>query len=122
VEFVKTPIKKAKAGKGPVTEDRTIPVWLQATRSFYIKLNRVATECGFSRYDTLNQGLDALLRETRKRQSPLNKAIKTESQTESFRKTMGQVSRKYWATLTPEQKRVRAQKSARARWSKKRPQ
>ena len=116
---MKKPVKKTVAKAARVTEDRTIPVWLQATKTFYKKLNRVATECGLSRYDTLTQGLDALLRETQKQQSPLNKAIRLESQTDAFRKTMGQVSRKYWATQTPEQKRARAQKSAQARWGKR---
>ena len=82
-----------------------MPVWLHATRSFYLKRNRVAAECGLSRYDTLTRGLDELLRETSRQQSPLNKKIKSEGQRESFRKTMGEVSRKYWATLTPEEKR-----------------
>jgi hypothetical protein len=71
-------VKKPTKKKMPtaVKDDRSMPVWLQATRSFYVKLNRVATECGHSRYDTLTRGLDALLRETRKQQSPLNKKIK----------------------------------------------
>ena len=114
-------MKKPTKKKVPaiVKDDRSMPVWLQATKSFYLKLNRVATECGLSRYDTLTRGLDALLRETRKQQSPLNKKIKSEGQRESFRKTMGQVSRRYWATLTPEEKRARAQKSANARWGRR---
>jgi hypothetical protein len=114
-------VKKLTKKKVPasVKDDRSMPVWLQATKSFYLKLNRVASECGLSRYDTLTRGLDALLRETRKQQSPLNKKIKSEGQRESFRKTMGQVSRRYWATLTPEEKRARAQKSANARWSRR---
>ena len=116
---LKKRVKKAAPAESSVKEDRTIPVWLQATASFYKRLNQVATECGLSRYEALNRGLDALLREKRKQQSPLNKAIRSGIQTESFRKTMGQVSRKYWATLTPEQKRARAQKSAQARWSKR---
>jgi hypothetical protein len=114
---VKKPTKKKAAAI--VKDDLSMPVWLQATRSFYLKLNRVATECGLSRYDTLTRGLDALLRETSKQQSPLTKKIKSEGQRESFRKTMGEVSRKYWATLTPEEKRARAQKSANARWSQR---
>ena len=114
-------MKKPTKKKTPaiVKDDLSMPVWLQATRSFYLKLNRVAAECGLSRYDTLTQGLDALLRETSKQQSLLTKKIKSEGQRESFRKTMGEVSRKYWATLTPEQKRARAQKSANARWSRR---
>jgi hypothetical protein len=30
---------------------------------------------------------------------------------------MGQVSRNYWATVSPEEKRERARKGAQARWS-----
>ena len=112
----RAPRKAVRAAQ--TTEDRSIPVWLEATTSFYKKLNRTADECGVSRYEALSQGLDALLREVRKKQSPLNKAIKATNQAEAFRKTMGQVSRKYWATLTPEEKHARAQKSARARWNK----
>src|SRR6202007_388958 len=94
----------------------TIPVWLHATGSFYKKLNRVAKQCGLTRYDALSRGLDALLRETEIRNSPLNRNIKSPSQSEVFRRTMGQVSRSYWATVSPEEKRLRAQKSANARW------
>lgn len=116
---MKKPTKKEKQKSVKVTEDLAIPVWLEATRSFYKKLNRVAAECGLTRYEALNLGLDVLLRETRKAKSPLNKAVKTQVQVEAFRKTLGAVSRQYWASLTPEEKRVRAQNSANARWSKR---
>jgi hypothetical protein len=95
-----------------------IPVWLHATDSFYKKLNRIAKRCGMSRYEALRRGLDALLREHQIQTSPLNKAIRSPGQSEVFRRTMGQVSRKYWATVSAEEKRQRAQKSARARWSR----
>ena len=97
-----------------------IPVWLHATDSFYKKLNRIAKQCGISRYEALRRGLDALLREHEIQTSPLNKAIRSPGQSEVFRRTMGQVSRKYWATVSAEEKRVRAQNSARARWSRAR--
>jgi hypothetical protein len=97
----------------------TIPVWLHATESFYKKLNRVAKQCGLARYEALSRGLDALLRETEIRNSALNRNIKSPSQSEIFRRTMGQVSRNYWATVSAEEKRVRAQKSANARWNRK---
>ena len=105
------------------TQDRCVddlrrPVWLEATESFYKKLNRVARQCGLTRYDALSRGLDALLRETEIRNSPLNRNIKSASQSEVFRRTMGQVSRNYWATVSPEEKRRRAQNSARARWAR----
>ena len=105
------------------TRDRWIddlrrPVWLEATESFYKKLNRVAKQCGLTRYDALSRGLDALLRETEIRNSALNRNIKSPSQSEVFRRTMGQVSRNYWATVSPEEKRRRAQNGARARWGR----
>jgi hypothetical protein len=97
----------------------SIPVWLHATESFYKKLNRIAKQCGLSRYEALRRGLDALLREHQIQTSPLNKAIRSPGQSEVFRRTMGQVSRKYWATVSAEEKRTRAQKSARARWNQR---
>ena len=99
-------------------DNLTIPVWLHATKSFYKKLNRIAKRCGLTRYDALSRGLDALLRETEIRNSPLNRNIKSPSQSEVFRRTMGQVSRNYWATVSPEEKRRHAQNGARARWGR----
>ena len=102
------------------TDNLAIPVWLQATESFYKKLNRVAKQCGLTRYDALSRGLDALVRESEIRKSALNRNINSPSQSEVFRRTMGQVSRNYWATVSPEEKRRRAQNSARARWGRNR--
>jgi hypothetical protein len=51
----------SQAGSG--ADILAIPVWLQATDSFYKKLNRIAKQCGISRYEALRRGLDALLRE-----------------------------------------------------------
>src|ERR1700757_653755 len=101
------------------TDNLTIPVWLHATESFYKKLNRVAKECGLARYEALSRGLDALLRETEIRNSALNRNIKSPSQSEVFRRTMGQVSRNYWASVSPDEKRRRAQNSAWARWGRR---
>jgi hypothetical protein len=97
-------------------DDRRRPVWLEATDSFYKKLNRIAKECQLSRYKALSKGLDALLREIQIRNSALNRNIKSPGQSEVFRRTMGQVSRNYWATVSLEEKRERARRSAQARW------
>lgn len=97
-------------------DDPRRPVWLEATDSFYKKLNRVARECRLSRYEALSRGLDALLREDQVRNSALNRNIKSAAQSEVFRRTMGQVSRNYWATVSQEEKRERGRKSAHARW------
>jgi hypothetical protein len=110
---------KADSGNAEVDSSINIPVWLHATESFYKKLNRVANKCGMHRYEALSRGLDALLREHQIQTSPLNKAIKSPGQSEVFRRTMGQVSRKYWATVSAEEKRLRGQRSARARWKEK---
>jgi len=109
---------KSRSNHRKSTDNITIPVWLHATESFYKKLNRIAKECGLPRYEALSRGLDALLRETEIRNSALNRNIKSPSQSEVFRRTMGQVSRNYWATVSPEEKRRRAQKSALARWGR----
>jgi hypothetical protein len=100
------------------TDDTRRPVWLEATESFCKKLNRISKECQLSRYEALSKGLDALFREMQVRRSPLNRNIKSPGQSEVFRRTMGQVSRNYWATVSPEEKRERARKSARARWGR----
>jgi len=110
---------KADSGNAEVASSINIPVWLHATESFYKKLNRVANKCGMPTYEALSRGLDALLREHQIQTSPLNKAIKSPGQSEVFRRTMGQVSRKYWATVSAEEKRLRGQRSARARWKGK---
>lgn len=62
-------------GKG--LDDTRRPVWLEATESFYKKLNRIAKECELSRYEALRKGLDALLRETQVRNSALNRSIRS---------------------------------------------
>ncbi len=108
------PVPKRNSG----LDDPRRPVWLEATDSFYKKLNRIARECRLSRYEALSRGLDALLREDQVRNSALNRNIKSPAHSEVFRRTMGQVSRNYWATVSPEDKRDRARKSARARWGR----
>ncbi len=109
---------KRSRGYAHFPDDTRRPVWLEATESFYKKLNRIAKECEMSRYDALNKGLDALLREAQIRSSALNRNIKSPAQSEVFRRTMGQVSRNYWATISEEEKRERARKSAQARWNR----
>ena len=111
-----SPSKLNRSGKW--VDDTRRPVWLEATDSFYKKLGRIAKECELSRYDALSRGLDALLRETQIQNSALNRNIRSPSQSEIFRRTMGQVSRNYWATVSPEEKRERARKSAQARWNR----
>ena len=111
--------RKPETGNSEAASGVTIPVWLHATESFYKKLNRVANKCGMPGYEALSRGLDALLREHQIQTSPLNKAIKSPGQSEVFRRTMGQVSRKYWATVSADEKRLRGQRSAHARWKGK---
>jgi hypothetical protein len=113
-----TTIKGRQTPVGKDTDDTRRPVWLEATESFYKKLNRIAKECELTRYEALSKGLDALLQEAQVRNSALNKNIKTPAQSEVFRRTMGQVSRNYWAMVSAEERRERARKSAQARWSR----
>jgi hypothetical protein len=113
--------KKAKqqaASSSSSPDNAAIPVWLHATESFYKKLNRIAKECQLSRYEAISRGLDALRREMEVRNSPLNRNVKSPAQSEVFRRTMGQVSRNYWATVNAQEKRERARKTAQARWGR----
>jgi hypothetical protein len=100
-------------------DDIRRPVWLEATQSFYKKLNRIAKLCDLSRYQALSKGLDALMREMEIRNSALNRSIKSPSQSEVFRRTMGQVSRNYWATVSEEQRRERGRRNAQSRWDRR---
>ena len=68
-----TKSKAAQNRGGKCLDDTRRPVWLEATESFYKKLNRIAKECELSRYEALSRGLDALLRETQVRNSALNR-------------------------------------------------
>ncbi len=104
--------------KAQAPDDPQRPVWLEATESFYKKLNRIAKQCEVSRYTALSKGLDALLRETQIRSSALNRNIKSPAQSEVFRRTMGQVSRNYWATVSLDERRERGRNSAHARWNR----
>lgn len=113
-----TKTRRQQAASSNSPDDVAIPVWLHATESFYKKLNRIASECHLSRYEAISRGLDALRREMEERNSALNRNIKSPAQSEVFRRTMGQVSRNYWATVSAEEKRERAQRSARARWGR----
>jgi hypothetical protein len=110
----------AASGTGIEVDDVRRPVWLEATESFYKKLNRIAKDCKLTRYQALSKGLDALMRETEIRNSALNQKIKSASQSEVFRRTMGQVSRNYWATVSQEERRERGRRNAQARWGRRR--
>jgi hypothetical protein len=61
---------------GKDIDDTRRPGWLEATESFYKKLNRIAKACELSRYEALSKGLDAVLREAQVRNSSLNRIIK----------------------------------------------
>lgn len=100
-------------------DDLRRPVWLEATESFYKKLNRIAGVCGLTRYQALSKGLDALMREMEIRNSAMNQKIKSPSQSEVFRRTMGQVSRNYRATVSEEERRERGRRNAQARWNRR---
>src|ERR1700752_1801686 len=100
-------------------DDARRPVWLEAADSFYKKLNRIVKLCELSRYEALSRGLDALRREVEVRNSALNRKIRSPAQSEVFRRTMGQVSRNFWAPVRAEEKRERARNSANARWNRR---
>ncbi len=109
----------ATSDTGIEVDDVRRPVWIEATQSFYKKLNRIAKDCKMTRYQALCKGLDALRHEMEIRNSALNQKIKSPSQSEVFRRTMGQVSRNYWATVSEEERREKGRRNAQARWSRR---
>jgi len=110
--------ERSEKKRARTRDDERRPVWLEATESFYQKLNRIARRCELSRYEALSRGLDALRREVEVKNSALNQTIKNPGQSEVFRRSMGKVSRSYGATSSEEERRERARKSAQARWSR----
>ena len=96
----------------------TLPPCAEATESFYKKLIRVAKECDLSSYEALSKRPGYAAAGNASTNSALNRNINSPGQSEVFRRTMGQVSRNYWATVSLEEKRERARKTAEARWKR----
>ena len=88
--------------KAQASDDTRRPVWLEATESIYKKLNRIAKQCEVSRYDALIKASMPCCGKHKYGSSPLNRNVKSPAQSEVFRRTMGQVSRNYWATVPRE--------------------
>lgn len=57
-------------GRSHASDDARRPVWLEATDSFYKKLNRVARLCELSRYQALSRGLDAFSERSKSENRP----------------------------------------------------
>jgi hypothetical protein len=51
------PTDYASSDTGIEVDDVRRPVWIEATQSFYKKLNRIAKDCKLTRYQALSKGL-----------------------------------------------------------------
>jgi hypothetical protein len=106
-------IKKPTNGDG---EDMTLPPSFPQT--FYALLNKAAKETGLSRSVFAIRAMRFYLAELRGRNSTSAKTLGKVG-AEEFAEMSRKVSKKWWATLTPEQKAERAKKAAEGRWGKK---
>jgi len=87
-------------------------------QTFYALLNKAAKETGLPRAVFAIKAMRFYLAELRGRKSTSAKTLGKVG-AEKFAEMSRQVSKKWWATLTPEQKTARAKAAAEGRWGKK---
>jgi len=102
-------IKKSKN-----EENLTLPP--SFPQSFYLTLNKAAKKAGMPRAVFALKALRFYSAELEKKKSHVAKALGDSA--ESYADQARKVSQSWWATLTPEQKKARAQAAAEARWGK----
>ncbi len=87
-------------------------------QSFYRALNELAKKAGMGRATFAMKAIKFYAAALEKKKSPSTKAL-GDVGADQFKEMQGKVSRKWWSTLTPEEKTERAKKAAEGRWGKK---
>jgi hypothetical protein len=87
-------------------------------QTFYALLNKAAKETGLSRSAFAIKAVRFYLAELRERNSPAAKTL-GKAGAEEFAELSRKVSKRWWASLTPEEKAARGRKAAEGRWGKK---
>jgi hypothetical protein len=114
--FPERPLPTRKSDKHP-GEDMSVPPAFP--KSFYVKLAAAAKEFGLSRVQFVMDALKYYTAEIRrKNRSPATKALGSAAEAKKFAEMSSKVSKSWWSTLTPEEKRARGQKAVQARWAK----
>ena len=88
--------------------------------SFYKLLVEGAKKLGVSRarfaMDAARHYLKAI--ETKRKSGPIAEALDSEELAERYRAARSKVAKKWWSTVSEEEKKARAQKAVQARWGK----
>jgi hypothetical protein len=106
----------ATINKGKLDDDMTLPPAFP--QSFYATLTKAAKEAGISRSAFAIKAVKFYAAALKKQRSPSTKALGS-TDAEKYAEMSSQVSKTWWAKLTPEEKKKRAQKAAKSRWAKK---
>ncbi len=88
------------------------------SKSFYRLLTEAAEEFGVTRSEIAIRALKHYIKELRLRKSPLTDAVGEDSAKE-YGKVQSQISKNYWSTVSPEERKRRAAIALKARWAKK---
>ena len=95
-----------------------MPPWFGLPKSFYKKLAEYAAEFGMTRQQMLQKAIAHYAQTLRDRNAPLAKALGKPEITQRFKEMASQAAKGWWANVTPEEKKARAQKANAARWEK----
>jgi hypothetical protein len=98
-------------------EDMSIPPIFPAM--FYKRLAEGAQKLGISRTRLALRALLFYLKSVETKKAPMAKTLGDEELSEKYKEAQGKLSKKWWSTLTEEERRERALKAIRARWDKK---
>jgi hypothetical protein len=106
----------ATINKGKLEDDMTLPPAFP--QSFYAMLTKGAKAAGISRSAFAIKAVRFYVAALKKQKSPATKALGS-TDAETYSEMSSQVAKTWWAKLTPEEKKKRAQKAAKSRWAKK---
>jgi len=87
------------------------------SKSFYRLLTEAAAEFDLTRAELAVRALKHYIKELRLRRSPLTDAVGEDSAKE-YAKVQSKLSKDYWSTLAPEERKRRAAIALEARWGK----
>jgi hypothetical protein len=110
-------MKRKEAARKEKGEDlRTPPIF---SKSFYRQLAEYAEEFAVTRAEFAFRALRHYAKELRMRGSTLNEAL-GDDDAKRYGEVQSKLTKKWWASMTPEQRKARTKKANEARWAQKR--
>jgi hypothetical protein len=89
------------------------------SRAFYKALADYAAEFRTTRTRFVIKAVHCYAELLRKKNSPMSKVEPSQDVIEAYRDAQSKLAKKWWATLSPEEKAERSRKANEARWPKK---